>query len=565
MSKYRLLARLGGGGMAHAYLGVAEGFEKPYVLKVLRSDVDEREKAELIAMFQDEGKLAARLNHPNIVQSHDMGCDRGEHFIAMEYLAGQPLSLLQERWTEDPECFPLELRLFVIAQLLDGLDYAHNLADYDGKHLRIVHRDVSQQNVFVTYDGHTKLLDFGIAKTQRSRKTRAGIVKGKVPYMAPEQVKGGELDARADLFSVGVVLWECIANRHFHTDENEYEILKRVAEGRFPRLRDCVSNVPSQLDKIVSRALAMDPNDRYPDARAFREDLLSFGRVREVSTQDVGRRMQALFARERKVIAEIISVAISRGPDGNADPTTQTALALPFLPTAHTEPKTRDPISTTSPTTAVVDESRISGEARASSLPVASPPAQRSSLPRLLVVGSAGAAMTAAVLAIALGERPVRPAVNANLPASAPKPEALPASKPVAPQSPAPKPAPVDVPAVPAPVASAEQAQLLQLSIVVKPATASVWLDGERIQQIPIHESRVRDGAVHKLRVTAPGYVERNLSLSFTKDIAETVELVRAASPPPPPPPVPRPEPTWVNPNFGGPTTKGFPRPKDLH
>ncbi len=204
-SKYRLLARLGSGGMAEVFLAVSgspSGFGKLLVLKVLRPDLPEAERAQFLRMFEDEGRLAMRLSHPNIVQSYEVGSEDGQSFIAMEYLEGQPLSSLQERGWKSVPGISLEMQLYVLCQVLEGLEYAHGLTSYDGRQLNIVHRDVSPQNVFVTYAGYTKLVDFGIAKTLESNsKTAAGVVKGKVPYMSPEQVRGGSIDHRADLLS----------------------------------------------------------------------------------------------------------------------------------------------------------------------------------------------------------------------------------------------------------------------------------------------------------------------------------------------------------------------------
>jgi len=543
--------------MADAYLGVvsgADGFNKLYVLKVLRDDVDERDRADLLSMFQDEGRLAARLNHPHIVQSFEMGSDDGRHFIAMEYLEGQPLSLLQERWSDDAGSFPLEMRLFVIGQLLDGLDYAHNLVDYDGRHLHIVHRDVSPQNVFVTYAGHTKLLDFGIAKTQQSKKTRAGIVKGKIPYMAPEQVRAAALDPRADLFSVGVVLWECITGRPLHTDQNEYDILKRLAEGNLPHLKDVMSDVPPLLDRVVSRALALDPKDRYADARSFREELLSFPGVSSLSTRDIAQRMDVLFAEDRQQIAQTIREALH--PVVTPDSSPSTEAALPLLPTAHDHK--RGPISTTSPTTAVVAPAPIQAPKESvpapAELAVSSKPsaAARRSAPRWLLAGSAGAAALVALLALLPSHRLSKePARDANLPSSAPAPAFVP---------PTPTPAqPTDTVAVPA---QRLEAALIQLSISVKPNTAILLLDGKRLKNNPLREAHPRDGTSHTLKLSAPGYQEQTLNLSFDADIVREIELARVMTGTAPPAPA-RSEPSWVIEKL--PARPGPPHPIDRH
>lgn len=318
-SKYRLLARLGSGGMADVYLAAARGpsgFTKLEVLKVLRLDA-EQDSSELVRMFQAEARLAARLNHPNIVQAHGVGSEGGQHFMAMEYLEGQPLSRVQRRaWASRAAC-PLELQLLVLCDVLDALEYAHNLTDYDGAPLRVVHRDVSPQNVIITYSGQTKLVDFGIAKTFESGRTRPGVVKGKVPYMSPEQVLNRPVDARSDLFSVGVMLWSAIAGRNMHARGSAYEMQQRLLLGELPSLRAAAPNVPERLEAIVERALAHDPADRYPDAASFRRDLAEFlGGRHELSTRDVGECVASLFARERAEMSGVIQGAMLEAETG---------------------------------------------------------------------------------------------------------------------------------------------------------------------------------------------------------------------------------------------------------
>src|SRR5262245_17105669 len=213
-SRYHPIAELGQGGMADVLLAMmqgAAGFRKLVVLKRLRPNL--ADDAELLAMFSDEARLAARLNHPNVVQTYEVGYDAGRHFIAMEWLDGQPLHrLLKAAWAYD--ALPLDVHLFILCEALRGLHYAHELQDFDGTRLEVVHRDVSPQNVFLTYEGQVKLVDFGVAKAHaRSTDTQVGVVKGKVAYMAPEQALGCPVDRRADVFSVGVMLWEAVARR----------------------------------------------------------------------------------------------------------------------------------------------------------------------------------------------------------------------------------------------------------------------------------------------------------------------------------------------------------------
>src|SRR5262245_22043168 len=211
--KYRLLAELGHGGMADVYLAVTQGmqdFTKLAVVKRLRSHL--AEDSDFLAMFMQEARIAARLNHPNVVHTFDVGHDGQFHFMAMEFLEGHPYSAILNR--AGREHLDLALQIRILIDVLEGLHYAHELCDFDGKPLGLVHRDISPQNVFVTYDGQVKVLDFGIAKALDSAvETRTGVVKGKLSYMSPQQALANTIDRRADLYSVGVLLWEAVAQR----------------------------------------------------------------------------------------------------------------------------------------------------------------------------------------------------------------------------------------------------------------------------------------------------------------------------------------------------------------
>ena len=197
--------------MAVVHLAVMHaqaGFNKLLVIKQIheRFTVD----PEVLGMFLDEARLAARLSHPNVVQTNEVGQDGERHFLTMEYLDGQPLNRVLWRM-KDRGGLPLGLHLRVLADVLAGLHYAHELVDYDGSPLGVVHRDVTPHNVFVTYDGAVKVVDFGIAKARDAlTHTKVGIIKGKIAYMAPEQARGETVDRRADVFAVGVMLWEAV-------------------------------------------------------------------------------------------------------------------------------------------------------------------------------------------------------------------------------------------------------------------------------------------------------------------------------------------------------------------
>jgi serine/threonine protein kinase len=287
--KYQPIASLGRGGMADVFLAVARGplgFNKLIVIKRLRRTDD----ATFRDMFLDEARLAARLNHPNVVQTYEVGEDKRGYFIAMEYLEGQPLNVLtRETFRAGKRLDPLFCAR-IVADALAGLHYAHELADYDGTPLNIVHRDVSPHNLFVTYEGQVKLVDFGIAKAAlSSASTEVGVLKGKVGYMSPEQAMGEVLDRRADLFAMGIVLWELLTFKRLMGTDSAPAILHRLLTGTLLRPRDIDPNISPELDAITARALSRKREDRFSTALEMREALLSY-----LAKQDYAPRMDAL-------------------------------------------------------------------------------------------------------------------------------------------------------------------------------------------------------------------------------------------------------------------------------
>jgi serine/threonine-protein kinase len=300
MGKYTPLARLGNGGMADVFLAVARGpmgFNKLTVVKRLRNS----EENTHVQMFLDEARLAARLNHPNIVHTYEVGEVGGRFFIAMEYLEGQSLHQVIARLAEKGDGLSEALVALVASHALKGLHHAHELCDFDGTPIGVVHRDVSPHNLFITYTGEVKLLDFGIAKaTVNSTHTDTGVLKGKVRYMAPEQVTGKPVDRRLDIFAAGVVLWEMLARRPLFQGD-AVSILTRIATETVPSVRTVRPDVSAELDAIVLRALRHDPNDRYQTADAMRADVEQFLRSHEVASleKELGRLMNDLFAETR--------------------------------------------------------------------------------------------------------------------------------------------------------------------------------------------------------------------------------------------------------------------------
>ena len=322
--KYRRIIELGRGGMAVVTLTAmrsTHGVTKLVVVKELHEHL--AADAECRAMFLDEARLAARLNHPNVVQTFEIvdhvgasAADglEGACALVMEYLEGQPLNRFRSRLKDDPRA--LSIYLNVLIEALSGIDYAHKLADYQGAPLNIVHRDISPHNVFVTYAGEVKVLDFGIAKANdaSSAPTQSGTVKGKLAYMAPEQARGDRVDARADVFACGVMLWEAAVGRRLWAGMNEAAIMYRLTQQRIPAPRDERPDVPEQLDAICRRALAQDPEQRYPSAAALRDDLEAFVATlpEKTSRRALGDIVSNLFAEQRAEVRRVIEAELGR-------------------------------------------------------------------------------------------------------------------------------------------------------------------------------------------------------------------------------------------------------------
>lgn len=276
--RFRVIRQLGAGGAAEVFLAVARGpggFQKLVVLKKPRTSPDE--PAVPRNMFFHEARIAARLNHPNCAQVIEIEEIDGVPVIVFEYLEGLTLSALRKAAGGKA---PLAVELSVLHDALLGLQHAHELRDFDGTRLGVVHRDVSPQNILVTYDGEVKVLDFGIAKANRqTEQTAIGIIKGKFRYMAPEQVDGSPIDARTDVFAAGIVLWEALTGRRLWAGSSDSKLLQKVMEGNVPPPRSVVPDVPDLLEKVCLRATATHRQDRYPCAQEMALDLATAARA----------------------------------------------------------------------------------------------------------------------------------------------------------------------------------------------------------------------------------------------------------------------------------------------
>jgi len=314
--KYRVLAQLGQGGSADVSLAVARGpsgFNKLVVLKSMKASL--RDEPELARMFLNEARLAARLNHPNIVQTNEVFEFEGLPVIVMEYLEGQSFSSVIGR-AQGTGKLALPMRLRVISEALSGLHYSHELADFDGSELRLVHRDMSPHNVFITFDGQVKILDFGIAKLAASQHhTATGVIKGKLHYMPPEQISNEGVDRRSDLYAVGVMLWEAAADRRMWLDEHDAVVMNHILNGEIPRLRD-VTSVDPELERIVDKALALDQGDRYASALEMQADLDAFIQrtAGSVSMRQIGEVVAELFEETRVRTRRLIESQLARIP-----------------------------------------------------------------------------------------------------------------------------------------------------------------------------------------------------------------------------------------------------------
>jgi len=276
--KYFLLERINVGGMAEVFRAKAfgvEGFERLVAVKRILPNI--AEDKEFIRMFIEEAKLSVQLNHANIAQIFDLGVVDGAYYIALEHVHGRDLRGIFDRCRQVGEAMPVAQACFVSMKVCEGLDYAHNKRDQSGRELSLVHRDVSPQNVLVSFEGEVKLIDFGIAKAAgKGSKTQAGILKGKFGYMSPEQVRGLPVDRRSDVFSAGIVLYELLTGERLFVGESDFSTLEKVRNVEILPPSTYNRKIPDELERIVLKALAKDVEDRYQNAIDLHDELQAF-------------------------------------------------------------------------------------------------------------------------------------------------------------------------------------------------------------------------------------------------------------------------------------------------
>lgn len=279
VGRYTVLRRLASGGMAEVYAARSQGisgFEKKVAIKKILPQHAHNER--FIRMLEDEARITVGLTHPNIAQVYEFGFDGQDYFLVMEYVEGRPLNRLMQRVDERGlPTIPVDHATQIMIEVAKGLDYAHKQTDASGKSLQIVHRDVSPQNVLITYGGDVKLIDFGIARAEgRSHQTSHGVIKGKLRYLAPEIAVGEEPDARADVYCCGIVLFEMLTGEAMFAPKTDLEAIELASEARVKSPRSRNPKVPKELDDIVMKALTKDRNQRYAAAKDLASDLKLF-------------------------------------------------------------------------------------------------------------------------------------------------------------------------------------------------------------------------------------------------------------------------------------------------
>jgi serine/threonine protein kinase len=305
---YVIESKLSQGGMAEVFLAHSSTHQRQVVVKSLFGD---RADAKMAAMMVEEARIAARLSHPNVVQVLDLVESEGRPFIVMEYLDGQNLRQLMHRAATTHRRLSPAAACRVVLDVLSALGYAHRRTDEEGAPLGLVHRDVSPANVLVTWSGHVKLIDFGVAKATRGADrglTRCGEIKGKVAYMSPEQIQRRPLDGRSDLFSMGIILWEALTLRRLFARKADFETLVAVMEGEVPA-PSTFATLPVELDAICKKALSRDVGERYGSAEEMAADLEAVIAAEgwDASPSALRREIEALFQDEME--AELFPAA----------------------------------------------------------------------------------------------------------------------------------------------------------------------------------------------------------------------------------------------------------------
>ncbi|HEX3761815.1 MAG TPA: serine/threonine-protein kinase [Kofleriaceae bacterium] len=276
--RYRVIEKLESGGMAEVFRAEStglQGFRKQVAIKRVLPHLGRKSK--FISMFLDEARLSAQLSHSNCVQVFDIGVGDNAYFIVMEYVEGANLKSIATSMRSQGRTLPIPVATYIAHEICKGLSYAHELTDRSGMALHLVHRDVSPPNVLVTKHGEVKIVDFGLAKaSSQLEQSEPGIIKGKFAYLSPEAALAQEVDCRADIFAVGIILWELLASQRLFTGDTDVQILYKVQAAKVPPISQINRSVPPDLERIIHRALARDRDERYATARELGQELSRF-------------------------------------------------------------------------------------------------------------------------------------------------------------------------------------------------------------------------------------------------------------------------------------------------
>jgi serine/threonine-protein kinase len=476
LGRYRLLAELGHGGMADVFLACMNGvggFQKLSVIKLAKHTDDPA----FIQMFLDEARLAARLSHPNVVQTYEVGDDSGRQFMVMEYLDGPSLYLLGRRAAQAGKTLDLRLVVQILSNVLDGLHYAHTLTDLAGEPLKVVHRDLTPHNLIVTVQGVCKILDFGIAKAADSRTmTEAGFYRGKLNYMAPEQALGEAVDCRADIFSMGIMLAEAILRKPFWGDASGPVISTRLLSGDIPDIRQ--AKIDPVLEEICAAALAPKRDDRVASAAELKQQMDWYLKQTggSITQKELADFVGPLFAEDRARIRAAVETALRNPTQKSGFETARlerVSQNTPSRPNAHAIVTPRTPMAGSRvPTLAAPDSDEVMLDGpeilEEADIPTTVAPnllaqqQRRSSTPWKLVAGVGGASV--AILGIAIG----------ILVGTRSQPQPLPAPQPIVPTAEAhPVPPPLPVAAPVQPVAPAQPATVVAAPPTTAPGPAA--------------------------------------------------------------------------------------------
>lgn len=500
IDKYEVIYPLEQGGMASVHVGRLSGiagFEKLVAIKVVHPHLM-NERA-FLEMFLDEARLAAQIRHPNVVEIYSLGQEEDLYYMMCELVLGQNLRALMQRSLERASPLGFGQIAYIGTEVCRGLHAAHEARSQDGEMLGLVHRDVSPRNVLISYSGHVKIIDFGVAWAKgKLSQTRTGAIKGKIAYMPPEQLQGFPLDRRSDIYSVGVMLYRMATNYHPFPGSTQVERMTRIIEGKFPPPREMRQDVPSELERIILKAMAYSANDRFDTAESMAEDLEAFAR----STSEpwgaaaLGKISSALFLHEMQR-HEVLMRAHRLGQEGQTPAASQQIQNYPYGPHG-AEPRTKsDPNATLIP-----NPQTISGGKWRSVLKL-----------KLMAVLAPAAVIALGALVYWSGVlQPGGTSAGADG-----RPESLPET-----------PAAVEVDATaaqPLPNESAHQPEAKKVKLKVTglpPGGVTLTLDGQTVSLKDGRLELVADGANHVLEMETSGYLKR--SIIFRADADATIE-----------------------------------------